>query len=142
MTEKDKQLIARGELLKLLNINRKINNLYSRYEELYSTLYGTGIDYSRERVQTTPTNQLEVIICERICDIEGQLDALINQKKAYIKLIYNIVDDSECNVLIDKYVHDKSFKQIAQELKQPKTNIYRLEKKALTSYYNTNCSIK
>ena len=141
MTEKDKRLLARIDLLKLSNINNQLNHLYQRYEEIYSTLLGSGIDYSKDRVQTTPINTLEATFCDRLCELEEHIDKLINDKKLYLSYIYKLEDDRECDILIERYAHNKSIRRIAEEQKQTKSTMHRLEEKALISYYNTNCSI-
>lgn len=141
MTDKDKRLLARVDLLKLSSINKQLNSLYQKYEEIYTSLLGTGIDYSKDRVMTTPVNSLETIFCDRLCELEGRIDKLIDLKRKYLALIYKLESDAECEILIDRYVHNMSVRRISEVKKQSKSSIHRLEQKALTSYYNTNSSI-
>lgn len=141
MTGKDKSRLSRIELLKLSSINKQIDSLYQKYDEIYSSLLGTGIDYSKDRVMTTPVNAMETIICDRLSEIEGHIDKLLDQRKKYLSRIYNIQNDNQCNILIERYNNCKSLRRIAKERNQSKTNINRLEQLALISYYDTNYCI-
>lgn len=141
MTEEEKIRKAHDDLEQIKRKTNKINNLCQRYDELKMSLYGTGIDYSRDRVQTTPHNTMEDIICDKLVEIESQIDGLIDLRDKAIRSIYNIEDDQECNILIDVYVNNKSIREIAANIYMSKSSAHRLLKKALTSYYNTKYGI-
>lgn len=135
MTDKDKQTLARADMLKLQLISKRLHKLNEDYNELISSLYGTGIDYSRDHVQTSPTNQMEIILCERVCDITAQIEDLLKQRDNYLITI-NKLPQKEAKVLKDKYIRLLSFRDIAREYDTHKSNVYDLEKKALTLYHN------
>lgn len=141
MTNKDKQTIALIDMLKLQSICKKLYQLALQYEKDEASLLGGGIDYSKDRIQITPTNQIEEIEC-RLYDLRNKIDDLITQKHNYIALMQKIKDNEEYNVLIDIYVHQKSLSKIAAERSKPKkkvtkSSIYRLKQRALISYYES-----
>lgn len=137
MTDTEKQQIARLDMLKIESICKQVINLYQKREELYTSLYGSAIRYDKERVQTTPVNKTELILCEAIDDIDTRLNTLIANKHDYLNNIYKMPTNSACNLLIEKHVYLRSFTAIAKRQKIPKTSIFRQHKQALLEYYNT-----
>lgn len=139
MTERDKQTIAKIELAKVPGIITSIIYLSELNEALEFSLMGTGIDYSKERVQTSPVNSMEEVM-SRVADNSKKIEQLKETLEKYRQRINRIEDRESIDILIDIYVKSKTFSKIAEErdLKH-KSNVEYKYKKALTLYYNINC---
>lgn len=138
MTDKEKIRIAKNDLFRLANISKQIINAYEARDSLIMSLYGTGIDYSKDHVQTSPVNMMEEAF-SRICDCEKRIDDLIDSRRVYLNKIYALQNDRRVNILIDKYYKLKSFRQIAEINNKSVSTVHEIHDDALIEYFNTNC---
>lgn len=138
MTDKDKIAIAKVDMLRLSGISKNVTRLEENKQALLYALYGTGIDYSKDRVQTTPSNMMEEAFA-KIDEIEEKIDQLLEAKQELLEKIYRINNDSNVNILIDIYWHNKSYKNLARQMHIGKTTVNDRNKRALIEYFNTNC---
>ena len=140
MTDRERIRIAKVDMFKLQNVSSQLIKAYEVKEQLITSLYGTGIDYSKDHVQTSPVNAMEEVF-SRICDVESKIDSLIDTRRAYLEKIYRLKKDQGVNILIDKYVHLKSFRTIAAEQNKPVMTIHDIHDTSLIEYFYTNCCI-
>lgn len=138
MTDKEKMMIAKSDMYKLESISKQLIKCYETRESTILALYGSGIDYSKERVQTTPVNMMEEAFA-RASEIDDTIDRLIDQKRMILKEIYKLSSDKECNILIDKYSKLKSYSRIAKEYNKPISTIKSIHNNALIKYFTKCC---
>lgn len=128
--------ISRIDMARLKNLSKQKRNLEEVRDELWMSLTGGAIDYSKDKIQTTPTNNLEEVMA-RIDEIDRRIDFLIDEIRKYKDVIYAMNTDKYVNVLVDLYIELKSFKQIATSLKKTKSTIFERHEGALIEYYYT-----
>lgn len=138
MTDKEKMTIAKIDMYKLESISKQIIKCYESRESIILSLYGGGIDYSKDRVQTTPVNRMEEAFA-RVSEIDERIDKLINLKGKILNNIYLLPSDIGCNILIDKYSKLKSYSIIAKEYHRPISTIKSIHNNALIKYFNICC---
>lgn len=142
MTDKDKQIIAKIDLLKIKSMTKRVNNLTEINEELYYLTQGGGIDYSKDHIQTSPMNILEETLT-RICDNDREIKRLNKEIQNYKNKIYKVNDKRYKKILFRIYIQDKSLGSIVKEDKYKyKSNVEYIHKKALVAYYNTTYCYK
>lgn len=137
MSEK-KSLSARKYLEQLQEIDISINQELERLEEMKSGAGGVGaIDYSKDRVQTSPVNALERRVCSYI-NFEERLNSHIYQfvdaKEQIIREIRELHHRNYVQVLFKVYVQYKSFKQVADEMNVSYKYVCKLHHDALRRF--------
>lgn len=138
MTEKDMQTIAEIELSKLKGIVKNINTLIEQNQALEFSLLGTGIDYSKDHVQSSPANAMELALSQ-VCDNLRKIEELKASASVYIKKINKINNIRYIKLLYDIFINNKSFGMITKENNYKSRSCTQyLYKKALISYFNHN----
>lgn len=140
MSEK-KSLSARKYLEQLQEIDISINQELERLAEMKSGAGGVGaIDYSKDRVQTSPVNALEKRVCNYI-DFEERLnshiDKFVDAKERIISEIRGLHHKHYINILYKIYVQFKSIREAAGEMKISYSYAVELHKKALKAFSET-----
>lgn len=138
MTERDKQTVAEIELLKLKGIIKNITSLKEQNQALEFSLMGTGIDYSKDHVQSSPVNSMELVLSQ-VCDNSKKIEGLKDEARSYIKKINKINNTCCIKILYDIFINNKSFGLITKENNYKNRSYTQyLYKKALTLYFNHN----
>lgn len=140
MSEKRK-LTAKKYLEQLEVIDTMINQDLERLDDMKTDARCTGgIDYSKDRIQTSPQNVLEKRICNYV-DYEKKLDVRIDQfvdvKEQIISEIRGLHVVNYINVLYKIYVQFKSIRQVSKEIKKSYAYTLELHKKALAAFEET-----
>lgn len=137
MTDEGKRQIAYMELCQL---RQRCSEYQGRdllkLEELFWRATGQGgIDYSRVRVQTSPSNTMENSIIEMV-----ELERRLADQDARLRIDISAVAFSP--VLTLRYVYGYSWRQVAHSLHKS-TDYVRgyLHKKHLVEYFNRNHNI-
>lgn len=142
MSEK-KKLTARQYLEQLQMIDIQINQDIERLSEMKQTALSTGaIDYSRERVQTSPVGDKIGTDVTRYMtfndEINAEIDRFVDAKEQIIKEIRELRDFYYVQVLFKVYVQFKSLKITAQEMKRSYNFVLDMHKKALAAFEETH----
>lgn len=138
MDNRDKQTIAKMELLKVKGLTKRIQQLVDMNETLCWSLMGTGIDYSKDHVQVTPTNHMEEVMA-KVYDNSKEIEKLMNTLETHKKDIYKLSNAKHTKVLLQIYVENKTFREIMVEGGfKYKSNVEYLHKQALISFYEHN----
>ena len=120
----DKKLTAKQYLDQLRVIDTKINQKMEELADLMTAATSTGaIDYSKDRVQTSPQNAQENRICKYV-----DLDAEINREIQELNVDYYI------KILFKVYVQYKTVKDAANEIGLSYQYVRDLHKKALEAF--------
>lgn len=136
-------LSAKTYLAQLEVIDIKIAQDLERLNDMMINARSTGgIDYSRERVQTSPSSDK---LCNDITryvtlndEINIEIDLFVNAKNQIIGEIRGLHDKNYINVLYKIYVQFKSIRQAAKEMKKSYSYVVELHKKALTEFEETH----
>ena len=96
-----------------------LQRLRERRKALHLDVSFGGIDYSADRIQTTPKNKLEeaaVRLSDRIEQLDEKIAKVSLEIDDRISSIEKLSDEIHRNVLFKRYAEDKSFEQISVEL--------------------------
>lgn len=117
-----------------ISIHQKLKEL-----EAFDTQIIGSIDYSKEKVQTSFTQ--EAIFTKMLekkefleKKINAEIDNYIDQKHQIIQEIQNLKNKNQIQVLLKHYVEYKPFKVIAKEMQYSYSYVIRLHQCALKAF--------
>ena len=96
-----------------------LQRLRERRKEIHLDVSFGAIDYSADRIQTTPKNKMEeaaVRLSDRLEWIDGEIARYSIEIDDRIAAIEKLPSNSSRNVLYKRYAEDKSFEQISVEM--------------------------
>ena len=135
----DKKLTAKQYLDQLRVIDTKINQKMEELADLMTAATSTGaIDYSAERVQTSPTGDS---LCRQVTNyvafneqINREIDSFSDAKEQIIKQIRGLHDARYSQVLFKVYVQFKTLKVASGEMGMSYQYVRNLHSAALTRF--------
>ncbi len=134
----DKKLTAKQYLDQLIVIDTKINQKMEELADLMTAATSTGaIDYSKDRVQTSPQNAQENRICKYVdldAEINREIDEFVDIKHRVTKEIQELNVDYYIKILFKVYVQYKTVKDAANEIGLSYQYVRDLHKKALKAF--------
>lgn len=134
----DKKLTAKQYLDQLRVIDTKINQKMEELADLMTAATSTGaIDYSKDRVQTSPQNAQENRICKYVdldAEINREIDEFVDIKHRITKEIQELNVDYYIKILFKVYVQYKTVKDAANEIGLSYQYVRDLHKKALEAF--------
>lgn len=134
----DKKLTAKQYLDQLRIIDTKINQKTEELADLMTVATSTGaIDYSKDRVQTSPQNAQENRICKYVdldAEINREIDEFVDIKHRVTKEIQELNVDYYIKILFKVYVQYKTVKDAANEIGLSYQYVRDLHKKALKAF--------
>ena len=130
MTDKELSQKAKEQLSQIKKTDRLIDRLLSTVQTLRSSLTSQSYELQPDRVQTSgPKDRLSETFA-RIDDLEREINAriddLIRLKEDTLKVIYQISDKDQQNVLIARYVQGERWEKIAVDLNFSIRQIHRI----------------
>ena len=137
-----KTLSAREYLGQLEFLDTSINQDLERLNDMRINACSTGgIDYSDERVQTSPSGDS---LCRQVTDyvafddeINAEIDRFVDAKNLIIKQIRGLHNNYFNQILFKVYVQFKSVKQASKEMKKSYNYTVELHNKALAAFEET-----
>jgi predicted ATP-dependent protease len=125
-----------------LNQLKKLDTIIEQKKEELSLLYneitgGGGIDYAKDRVQTSPQNAQEERICRYVAmedEIKSNISDYTEKRHRIIDEIHKLKDKRHMDVLYKHYVEFKGFRAIAKEMHFSYEYIRHLHKDALHEF--------
>lgn len=138
----NKKLTARQYLTQLQELDTNINQDLERLENMKTNACGTGgIDYSAERVQTSPTGDSLFRQVTNYVDfneqINREIDKFSDAKEQIIKQIRGLHNARYSQVLFKVYVQFKSLKVASGEMGMSYQYVRNLHKDALARFEET-----
>lgn len=134
----DKKLNAKQYLGQLKVIDTKINQKMEELSDLMTSATSSGaIDYSKDRVQTSPRNAQENKICRYVdldAEINREIDEFVDIKHRVTKEIQALNVDYYIKILFKVYVQYKTVKDAANEMNLSYQYVRDLHKKALKAF--------
>ena len=137
-----KTLSAREYLGQLEFLDTSINQDLERLNDMRINACSTGgIDYSDERVQTSPSGDS---LCRQVTnyvafddEINAEIDRFVDAKNLIIKQIRGLHNNYFNQILFKVYVQFKSVKQASKEMKKSYNYTVELHNKALAAFEET-----
>jgi len=137
MSEK-KSLTAKKYLGQLEVIDTKINQKLDELATLKSGVMSTGgIDYSKDRVQTSPSDTIGNAVVRYVSlneEINREIDAFADARHQIINEIHGLNINDYIHVLYKVYVQFLALKSVAHEMGKSYQYTRELHKKALTMF--------
>lgn len=132
-------------LSQLKNIDNRIKDLMKEADKWFDIAISTGgIDYSTDKVQTSPSPDRIGDLVGRVVDYQERCKRLAAEK---IELKYTIIEqirkidgdnrDMYYNILYGKYVDNKSLNRLAVEFDYSYRRVKGLYKKAIEDFEKT-----
>lgn len=137
-----KTLSAREYLGQLQELDTNINQDLERLDDMKTNACSTGgIDYSAERVQTSPSGDS---LCKTVTnyvafnnEINAEIDRFCDAKNLIIKQIRGLHNNYFNQILFKVYVQFKTVKQASKEMKKSYNYTVELHNKALVAFEET-----
>ena len=137
-----KTLSAREYLGQLQELDTNINQDLERLDDMKTNACSTGaIDYSAERVQTSPSGDS---LCKAVTNyvafndkINAEIDRFCDAKNLIIKQIRGLHNNYFNQILFKVYVQYKTVKQASKEMKKSYNYTVELHNKALAAFEET-----
>lgn len=137
-----KKLSARQYLEQLEVLDTQINDNIAILSDMKTNVCSSsGIDYSRDKVQTSPVGDA---LCKDIVQytmfeqrINDEIDKFVDAKEQIIKEIRGLRDKNYIQILTKVYVQFKTVKVASQEMKKSYSYTVLLHKKALEAFEKT-----
>ena len=137
-----KTLSAREYLGQLEFLDTSINQDLERLNDMRINACSTGgIDYSDERVQTSPSGDS---LCRQVTnyvafddEINAEIDRFVDAKNLIIKQIRGLHNNYFNQILFKVYVQFKGVKQASKEMKKSYNYTVELHNKALAAFEET-----
>lgn len=117
-------------LSRLWRIRREIKD---KEFELWSAGLASGIRYDKDNIQTSPSDPMDKI-GYLIDEIRKEKERYLNLQHMMINQIHGLEDKVYEQILVDRFIHDMSVKQICNRYNYPKGTGYRLFRRALSSF--------
>ncbi len=116
------------------DLTRKIKTKENRANALRYCLGPSGIDYSKDAVQTSPSDKMSEIMAE-VADLDEEIKTLTEQlADAIIEVddaINSLEDSTESLVLSCYYINGDKMKDIAKLINHSVPNCYHVKSRAL-----------
>lgn len=140
--EKKKSLTAKQYLSQLEVINEQINQNLERLDDMKTSACDTGgIDYSKDRVQTSTSGDK---LCNDVVryvslneSINAEIDEFVDAKEQIIREIRSMRKRDFIRVLYKVYVQYKSIRVASKEMKMSYSYTIEVHKKALKAFEET-----
>ena len=137
-----KTLSAREYLGQLQELDTNINQDLERLDDMKTNACSTGgIDYSAERVQTSPSGDS---LCKTVTnyvafndEINAEIDRFCDAKNLIIKQIRGLHNNYFNQILFKVYVQFKTVKQASKEMKKSYNYTVEQHNKALAAFEET-----
>ena len=110
---------AKDYLREIKVLRQYLQRLKERRASLHLDVSFGGIDYSADRIQTTPKNKMEeamVRLSERLEKIDNSIAKVSVDIDDRISSIEKLGTDTHRSILFKRYVEDKSFEVISVEM--------------------------
>lgn len=114
-------MTAKEHLQEIRKFDRYIEQKQIEYDSLYRLRGGAGaIDYSKDKVQTSPDGQGFTRISDRLVDLQSEINEAVDRfcqmKHERIDQIQQLSKVEYSEILFKRYVEYKSLDQIAYEM--------------------------
>ena len=138
MTLKELRQQAKDQLSQIKKTDRLVDRLLATTQTLRASLISQSYELQPDRVQTSGPKDRLAETFARIDELEqkinARIDDLIRLKEDTLKVIYQIPDKDQQNVLIARYVQGERWEKIAVDLNFSIRQIHRIHGIALVAF--------
>lgn len=131
-------MTTKSYLQQIERLEKMIQNKLSEIYRLKTMACSVSVSSDNERVQTSPDKDRLGSTVSKIVDLERETDALvdsfIDKRNHIIEQIDNIQDSNMYHVLSARYVSNKNFDEIANDMFYSRMQINRIHGKALLEF--------
>lgn len=136
-------MTAKEYLQEIRKFDRYIEQKQIEYDSLYRLRGGAGaIDYSKDKVQTSPDGQGFTRISDRLVDLQSEINEAVDRfcqiKHDRIEQIQQLSKVEYSEILFKRYVEYKSFERIAYEMNYTYKYICNIHGFALKEFYDSH----
>ena len=128
---------AKSFLSQVKKLDLQIKNKLIEKQQWKDIALGITANMEGERVQSSSPKSKMASAVEKIVDMEAEINALIDKlidtKKDVIKTIESLDSTCEYQVVHLKYIQDKTFEEIAEEMNRSYSAITTIHGRALVS---------
>ena len=132
-------MTAKEYLQEIQKYDRYIEQKQIEFDNLYIMRGGSGgIDYSKERVQTSPDGQGFTKVSDRLVDLQREINVTIDR---FLQIKHDRIDEIQrlskveyADILFKRYVEYKSFEQISYEMNYTYRYVCNLHGHALKEF--------
>lgn len=126
-------------LSEVKSIKCKISELRAMKESLYYSLLPTGIDYDKDKVQTSPEDPM-LKVMSKVDEIQREIDSyvdLIPEATERVMELLNIIEctDYKC-IMIKWYIGGMKASDIADQMGYTEDGIYKVRRRMLAVLSN------
>lgn len=129
---------AKEYLCQIPKVNKLIQRLCNTIATLRSNLTSVNCKLNPDKVQTSGPKDQMAITFARIDNLERKINTRIDEltklTEDALKVIYQIPDKDQQNILIARYVQGIKWEKIAADLNFSISQVYRLHGKALVNF--------
>lgn len=128
-------MLTREDLLKSGELNHKLKNLKLRREQLFSACTGGSIEYDKEKVKTSVTQNKEVLLAI-LADLDSEILSLENDKKMLDSKVLKYVvklNPTENAIFLLRYVRGMTWEKIAESLVYSRSQVHRIHNDVVKS---------
>jgi hypothetical protein len=137
---------AKQYLSQLRNLDMKIEQKKEELSLLHSELTKSGgIDYAKDRVQSSPRNSHEARICRYIEleeEVKEQISSYAQVRHWIIEEIHEMENERHIDILYKRYVEFKGFGAIARETNFSYEYVRHLHRDALRAFKKMKVNTK
>ena len=132
-------MTAKEYLQEIRKFDRYIEQKQIEYDSLYRLRGGaSGIDYSKDKVQTSPDGQGFTRISDRLVDLQSEINEAVDRfcqmKHERIDQIQQLPKVEYSEILFKRYVEYKSLERVAWEMNYSYIYICQLHGGALNEF--------
>lgn len=125
---------AKDNLKKLKGLKRLINAKARQIQEERTQIGITAVDYSKERVSGGTATSMQQRFAEHMERLEAEYDRLLDRMREIEDMIaehLGDLTDIEQAIIVERYMHNKSWRQIEKEYEYSIDSIFRLHHTAV-----------
>ena len=137
---------AKDYLCQIPKTDKLIKRLCNTVATLRSSLTSVSCELKPDKVQTSGPKDTMATTIAKIVDLEREIDQrideLVDLKREAFRLISQLPDHDQQNVLIARYVQGMKWEAIACELEHEVRWVYRIHGKGLVAFLSVMDSMK
>ena len=126
---------AKDKLKALKGLKRLVRAKARQIQEERAQIGITAVDYSKERVSGGTATSMQQRFAEHMERLEAEYDRLLDRMREIEDMIaehLRDLSDIEQAIIVERYMHNKSWRQIEKEYEYSIDSIFRLHHMAIT----------
>ena len=125
---------AKDKLKALKGLKRLVRAKARQIQEEREQIGITAVDYSKERVSGGSATSMQQRFAEHMERLEAEYDRLLDRMREIEDLIaehLGDLTDIEQEIIVERYMHNKSWRQIEKDVGYSTDSVYRIHRAAI-----------